>query len=70
MVDPDESEIQLLAVHPEARGQGITSHLVSVCEQRAIWNDYSKTVLSTQQTVEDAPRLYQEIGYRRNFTRG
>ena len=69
MVDQDESEIQLLAVHPEARGQGITSHLVSVCEQRAISNGDSKMVLSTQETMGEAHRLYKEIGYRRNFTR-
>ncbi len=69
VAETDESEIHLLAVYPEARGQGIASHLISACEQRAISSGYSKMVLSTQQTMKDAHRVYEKHGYRRNSTR-
>jgi len=48
VADMNEAEIQLLAVYPEARNQGIASQLILVCEQRAISSGYSKMVLSTQ----------------------
>lgn len=65
----DEAEIHLLAVHPKARGQGIASHLILACEQRAVSSGYSKIVLSTQQTMKEAHRIYEKHGYRRNPTR-
>jgi GNAT superfamily N-acetyltransferase len=69
VADTDEAEIHLLAVRPEARGQCITSHLILVCEQRAISYGYSKIVLSTQQTMKQAHQVYKAQGYRRNSAR-
>jgi ribosomal protein S18 acetylase RimI-like enzyme len=37
---PNEAEIHLLAVNPNARGQGIASRLIATCEQRAISSGY------------------------------
>jgi ribosomal protein S18 acetylase RimI-like enzyme len=65
----DEAEIQLLAVYPEARGQGIATRLIITCEQRATSFGYSKMVLSTQQTMKDAHHVYEQLGYRRNSLR-
>lgn len=62
----DESEIQLLAVYPEVRGQGIASSLIMACEQRGASFGYSKVVLSTQPTMNTAHRVYKQLGYRRN----
>jgi ribosomal protein S18 acetylase RimI-like enzyme len=69
IADIDEAEIHLLAVHPEARGQGVASRLILLCEQRAISYGYSKMVLSTQQTMKQAHQVYKSQGYRRNSAR-
>jgi ribosomal protein S18 acetylase RimI-like enzyme len=65
----DEAEIHLLAVCQEARGRGVASHLIIACEQKAVSFGYSKMVLSTQQTMKVAHRLYEKHGYRRNTKR-
>jgi len=65
----DEAEIHLLAVDPKARGQGIASSLILACEQQAISSGYSKLALSTQQTMKEAHRVYERLGYRRNSRR-
>lgn len=64
-----EAEIHLLAVYPEARGHGIASQLIMTCEQRAISHGYSKMVLSTQKTMKEAHRVYEQLDYYRNPTR-
>ncbi|MGI0018957.1 MAG: GNAT family N-acetyltransferase [Nitrososphaera sp.] len=69
VAEADEAEIHLLAVHPETRGQGIASHLIMACEQRAVSFGYSRMILSTQQTMKEAHRVYEQLGYRRNSTR-
>jgi len=69
MAEIDEAEIQLLAVYPEARSQGIGSHLIAACEQRGVSFGYAKMVLSTQQTMKEAHHVYEQLGYRRNPTR-
>ena len=69
VAEVDEAEIHLLAVHPEARGQGIASHLIRACEQRAVQLGYSKLVLSTQETMKEAHHVYEQLGYRQNRLR-
>ncbi|MEM2160055.1 MAG: GNAT family N-acetyltransferase [Candidatus Nitrosotenuis sp.] len=66
MAKTDEAEIHLLAVDHKARCQGIASSLIAACEQRAISFGYSKMVLSTQQSMCGAHRLYEQLGYQRN----
>lgn len=65
----DEAEIHLLAVDHKARCQGIASRLIAACEQRAVSFGYSKMVLSTQQTMSEAHRVYEQRGYQRNPAR-
>jgi ribosomal protein S18 acetylase RimI-like enzyme len=69
VAEMNEAEIQLLAVYPEARNQGIASQLILVCEQRAISSGYSKMVLSTQQMMKEAHHIYEKLGYHRNPSR-
>ncbi len=66
---PDEAEIHLLAVSPEARNQGIASGLISECEKNAVSSGYSKMVLSTQQTMKAAHHVYEKLDYLRNPAR-
>lgn len=69
IANTDEAEIQLLAVYPESRGQGVASRLIDVCEEQAVSCGFSKMVLSTQPTMKAAHRLYEKQGYRRNSKR-
>lgn len=64
-----EAEIHLLAVYLEVRRQGIASRLIKACEEQAVSFGYSKMVLSTQQTMKEAQRIYEQLDYRRNSTR-
>jgi len=65
----DEAELHLLAVHPNARGNGVATALIGACEQRASSLGYGKIVLSTQPTMQAAHRLYERLGYQRNTAR-
>jgi ribosomal protein S18 acetylase RimI-like enzyme len=64
-----QAEIHLLAVYPEVRCQGIASRLIKACEEQAVSLGYSKMALSTQQTMKEAQRIYEQLDYRRNSTR-
>jgi ribosomal protein S18 acetylase RimI-like enzyme len=66
---PDEAEVQLLAVHPDARGQGIGRTLLAACQDKASRRGYARMVLSTQPTMRAAHRVYELAGYSRNPTR-
>ena len=63
---PNEAELQLLAVNPIARGQGLGSRLVKACEQNAAELGYQGMVLSTQPGMKAAHRVYERLNYRRN----
>lgn len=65
----NEAEIHLLAVYPEGRSKGVASRLIVACEDKAILSGYPKMVLSTQQTMKDAHRVYERLGYRQNPAR-
>jgi ribosomal protein S18 acetylase RimI-like enzyme len=69
VAESGEAEIHLLAVHQEARCQGIASALIEACEEQAISFGYSKMILSTQQTMKEAHRIYERLDYRRKSTR-
>ena len=66
---PNEAELQLLAVHPIARGQGIASRLIEACERKALASGYQRMVLSTQPDMKAAQRVYERLNYRRNPAR-
>lgn len=66
IAESDEAEIHLLAVSPQARGQGLPHISLRLCERRAASLGYLKVVLSTQPAMYAAHRVYEKLGYRRN----
>ena len=62
----NEAELQLLAVHPFARRQGLASRLIEACELMALASGYQRMVLSTQPGMKAAHRVYERLSYRRN----
>ncbi len=65
IAQPGEGEVQLLAVHPAARGQGLGGRLLAACEDGARERDCARMVLSTQPTMTAAHRLSARTGYQR-----
>lgn len=65
---PGESEIRMLAVSHEARGQGVGQALLQACIDRASAagsGTGTGLVLCTQPTMHTAHRLYERLGFTR-----
>jgi ribosomal protein S18 acetylase RimI-like enzyme len=62
---PGETEVRMLAVAEEARGQGIGDRLVAACEAIAAERGCTAVVLSTDPGMHAAHRLYRRRGYTR-----
>ncbi|MEU9854896.1 GNAT family N-acetyltransferase [Streptomyces sp. NPDC047974] len=63
---PDEAEFRLLAVTRAARGRGVGEALVRACVDRARALDGCvRLVLSTQDRMTDAHRIYRRLGFVR-----
>ena len=60
-----EAEFRVLAVAPEARGQGIGEALVNACVQRARAAGAPAVALWSQPTMPAAHRLYERMGFVR-----
>lgn len=60
-----EAEVRVLAVAPEARGQGVGEALVGACEERARKSGANALVLWSQPTMRAAHRLYERSGFVR-----
>lgn len=56
--------IRSMAVLPAAQGQGIGQRLLSVVEQYAMENGFSRLFLYTTPFSQDAIRLYEKNGFR------
>ena len=56
-------EMRLLAVAPEARGQGVGGALLDECERRARAAGATYLGLHTEDLMEDAARMYKRRGY-------
>lgn len=65
LAGPAEGEFRMLAVHPQARGGGAGTALISRCEQRARQTGATRMVLSSLPEMTDAHRLYERLGYQR-----
>lgn len=61
----NEAEFRVLAVAPEARGQGIGEALVMACVQRARAACAPAVVLWSQPSMPAAHRLYERLGFVR-----
>ncbi|MBK3647283.1 MULTISPECIES: GNAT family N-acetyltransferase [Streptomyces] len=62
---PGEAEIRMLAVDRAARGQGAGEALVRACVDRARASECTGVVLSTQQKMHAAHRIYERLGFLR-----
>ncbi|MBI5949742.1 MAG: GNAT family N-acetyltransferase [Chloroflexi bacterium] len=60
-----EAEFRLLAVAPDLRGAGIGEALVTECIARARKAHLHAVVLSTQESMLAAHRLYERLGFVR-----
>lgn len=58
-------EVRLLAVVPEARGQGVGSALMDECERRARRAGAAVLGLHTMDIMQEAMRLYEHRGFTR-----
>ena len=65
MAEPDEAEMQLLAVSPERQGHGVGTALVRAALATAKRLGYPRMVLWTQPTMLAAQRLYIAEGFVR-----
>jgi ribosomal protein S18 acetylase RimI-like enzyme len=61
----DYPEIRVLAVSPEARGNGVASALISECIQRSKAKGFHCIGLHTADFMKSAIRLYERIGFER-----
>jgi len=66
LATPEEFELHLLAVRPDARRRGIGEALVRSALQRAQAEGARGVVLWTQPTMEAAQRLYRRCGFERD----
>lgn len=64
-----EAEVRMLAVSPEARGGGFGQALMVACVGLARDWQARTLVLSTQQTMKAAQRLYERLGMTRTESR-
>lgn len=62
---PGEAEFRMLAVRSAARGRGAGEALVRACLRRAGELGLRRVVLSTQEQMRAAHRLYQRVGFSR-----
>jgi ribosomal protein S18 acetylase RimI-like enzyme len=62
---PGEREFRMLAVHPDARGQGVGEALVRACIHAATAEKAEALVLWTRPTMIAAQRLYDRLGFVR-----
>jgi ribosomal protein S18 acetylase RimI-like enzyme len=62
---PDELEVRMLAVAPEARRQGIAAKLLTDAMRHVQNLGLNALVLSSEVPMSNAHRLYEKLGYIR-----
>ena len=60
---PAMAAVLLLAVHPDARGQGVGRELMSACVERARADGAPCISLFTSELMQEAQRLYRHLGF-------
>jgi GNAT superfamily N-acetyltransferase len=61
----DYPEIRMLAVTPQARGNGVAAALISECIQRSRGQGFRSIGLHTADFMKSAMRLYERLGFER-----
>jgi ribosomal protein S18 acetylase RimI-like enzyme len=69
IAEEGEEEFRLLGVDAKQRGAGIGEALVRECLRIATARSSRRMVLSTQETMRDAHRLYERLGFSRQPAR-
>lgn len=62
---PDQAELRMLAVTPEAQGRGVGTALVQACIAQARADGKVEVTLHTAFSMHAAQRLYERAGFRR-----
>ena len=63
---PGEAEFRMLAVAPEARGQGVGAALVHSCVELARSADSTAVALCSLEAMATAHRIYERMGFTRS----
>ena len=66
---PDQAELRMLAVAPEAQGRGVGTALVQACLHQAHAEAKREVMLHTAASMRRAQRLYERLGFRRTEPR-
>lgn len=66
LATPDDGEFRVLAVAPQARGQGVGAALVEHCLGLARAAGHTRMVLSTLPDQRAAHRIYERLGFSRD----
>jgi ribosomal protein S18 acetylase RimI-like enzyme len=64
-LDPSESHMRMLGVHPDARRKGVARALVQACIDRSRRHGKAFMTLHTTERMGDAQRLYEALGFER-----
>jgi ribosomal protein S18 acetylase RimI-like enzyme len=62
---PDQAELRMLAVAPEAQGRGVGTALVQACIDQARADGKAEVTLHTAASMLAAQRLYERARFRR-----
>ena len=62
---PDQAELRMLAVAPEAQGRGVGTALVQACIDQARADGKAEVTLHTAASMLAAQRLYERVGFHR-----
>ncbi|MEA2973357.1 MAG: hypothetical protein QOG82_1815 [Actinomycetota bacterium] len=62
---PDQAELRMLAVAPEAQGRGVGTALVQACLDQARADGKREVMLHTAASMRRAQRLYERMGFHR-----
>ena len=63
VAEPDEVELRMLAVAPEARRRGVAEELLQAALREAVAGGARRVVLSTLDAMTTAQRLYARLGF-------
>ncbi len=66
MERPDQAELRMLVVAPEAQGKGVGAALVQACVDQARLDGKVQVTLHTTEFMPAAQRLYERAGFRRS----
>ncbi len=65
VLTPGYGELKRMYVHPQSRGQGVASRILSLLEEKAAARGAALLTLETGPLQPEALRLYERFGYTR-----